>query len=164
MTNQNDYEQTKEQIVRKEAYEIANAVKSPEQLQAAFDKILDLPSGYGEVVVQLSALMIATFRAYDARMGGITGFQAGFIGWEMVKEFLSVKNGEPCKLMPASKMLYPQYESAYKEISADTFKYLQEEARRLIAKDSEYADPKVFDHWVSIVEGKPPFGLTVTKQ
>ena len=94
-------------------------------------------------------------------VGGITGFQAGFIGWAAIMEFMGIKKDSPVRIVKYENMLYPQYRENFdKTISQETWKYLQEEARKNLEENSS-ANPRVIEHWQSIVDGKVPFGYEV---
>ena len=105
--------------------------------------------------------MIATAKYIDrSDVGGITGFQASFIGWEMIKEFFH-ESKIGMRLVDYEDMLYPQYEEKFKKIiSKDIWESLQKQAE-INLKESPDAHPKVIKHWKSIVEGKVPFGYKV---
>ena len=95
--------------------------------------------------------------------GGITGFQAGFIGWQVVEDFMGVKKGAPLRVFDYSDMLYPQYADRYdKVISSKTWSYLKKEAAKNLEEVSN-AHPKVISHWRSITEGIVPFGYKVNE-
>lgn len=126
----------------------------------------DYEHDYGTIVYAMAAGMIATMEAMDRTpQGGITGFQAGCIGWEMIKEFMSTKKDAPLRLVDYSDLLYPQYECKFqKTITPDVWKYLKKEAKKLISKknsDGVLANPDVKTHWKKISEGIVPFGITV---
>ncbi|MBD5307611.1 MAG: hypothetical protein HDS14_08335 [Bacteroides sp.] len=101
--------------------------------------------------------------------GGITGFQAGFIGWEMIKQFISVGD---CGLsiVDWENMLYPQYEERFeKTISRGIFEELKKKARKRLAEADEgeriyghsSIHPEVRKHMESIVNGVVPFGYVI---
>ena len=82
---------TTEQEFREKAYEIANSVHTTEELAEFINFISNTPLGYGTVVyAQCAAMLAAQHVMNKGKQGGITGFQAGFIGWEMVKKFMCV--------------------------------------------------------------------------
>jgi len=97
------------------------------------------------------------------KQGGVTGFQAGAIMWENISNWDSSYKGKPLKLMDFSNMLYPQYDHQFaKEISVDTWKYLQKEAKKKLV-ESPTASDKVIAHWKSIGDGVVPFGYIVVR-
>lgn len=128
----------------------------------------DFGHDYGTIVHALSAGMRATMHAMNEhKNGGITGFQASCIGWEMVRELFGQKG--PARLLFYDHMLYPQYDDKFqKTIPESTWKYLKDEALRHVKEDDEAvsglkAHPDVRRHWLSISEGKVPFGHTVVE-
>lgn len=160
---------TTEQEFREQAYEIANSVNTTEELAEFINFISNTPLGYGTVVyAQCAAMLAAQHIVNISEQGGITGFQAGFIGWEMVKKFMSVgKCG--LAIVDYENMLYPQYKDKFeKTISRDIFKELQKKAKQRLAEADENdgisgnsLHPEVRKHMESIVAGVVPFGYTI---
>lgn len=115
----------------------------------------DYNHDYGTICHALAAGAIATCWAMNKK-AGITGFQAGAIMWQFIKEWM--RYDSPLKLINYENMLYPQYESYYRqEISKDTFDWLQKEAKKALEENPD-ATERVKKHWESIVNGKVPFG------
>ena len=143
-------------------YEKADKVKTKEQLDELLIEVIKSKDlDYGKIVYAMSACMIATAKYIDrSDVGGITGFQASFIGWEMIKEFFH-ESKIGMRLVDYEDMLYPQYKEKFeKTISQNTWESLQKQAE-INLKESPNAHPKVIKHWKSIVEGKVPFGYKV---
>lgn len=93
---------------------------------------------------------------------GITGFQAGFVMWEFVRDWQFRYNRTSLKILDYDNMLYPQYDYKFeKTISSRVWASLQKAAKENLEKDFEHAHPDVVAHWQSIVDGKVPFGFTV---
>jgi hypothetical protein len=93
--------------------------------------------------------------------GGITGFQSGFVMWGFIQNWEHLEN-QPLKLVKYADMLYPQHEDKFKKtISRDTWKWLQDEAKKRLEEDSKHMHPSVKLHMISIAEGKVPFGFAV---
>lgn len=150
-----------EQEYKKYIYEKAEKVKTKKQLDALLKEVVNNKDlDYGQIVYAMSACMKATANYIDRQpVGGITGFQASFIGWEMVKEFIH-KSEVGMKLMDYEDMLYPQYKPHFeKVISKKTWDKLQQLAKEKLEKVA--ACPKVKKHWKSIAAGKVPFGFKV---
>ena len=145
-------------------YKKADNVKTKEQLDELLKEVIESKEvlDYGKIVYAMSACMIATSKYIDrSNVGGITGFQASFVGWEMVREFMIHDNKTSLKIVNYDEMLYPQYESNFqKTISQNTWKSLQKQAE-IGLKESPDAHPEVLKHWESIVKGKVPFGYKV---
>lgn len=158
---------TTEQGFKKQAYEIAKSVNTTDELVEFINFINNIPLDYGTVVyAQCAAMLAAQHLLNIGSQGGITGFQAGFIGWEMIKEFMIVGD---CGLSIRDweKMLYPQYEEKFeKTISREIFERLQEKAKEKLFNDDESVNgytlhPEVREHMESIVNGVVPFGYVI---
>jgi hypothetical protein len=134
-------------------------VKTKQDLMDYMDFIEGYDHDYGTVVAGMAFTMRAAFQVMNrGKCGGITGFQAGFLGWEMIKEFMDVDG--PAKLLDYNKMLFPQYEDSFrKTITKDTWEYIQEEAKKKLSDLP--TSGRVIKHWQGIVEGKIPFGYKI---
>lgn len=115
---------------------------------------------YGTIVHAMAAVAIrAMLKLDETPQGGITGFQAGAIMWKFIRNWMHYEG--PMKLMRYENMLYPQYaESFATTIDAATWEYLQDTAKKKLAEDG-HVHPNVRAHWISIVEGRVPFGYTL---
>lgn len=92
---------------------------------------------------------------------GITGFQAGFVMWDFIKDWMYQYNECGLRLVDYDNMLYPQYKYKYeKTISSSTWRALQKAAKKKL-EETESAHPDVKAHWQSIVDGAVPFGYIV---
>ncbi len=122
----------------------------------------DYEHDYGTIVHAMAAAVGATITAMNnAEQGGITGFQASCLMWEILgKEF---QIGWPVKLVRYKNMLYPQYEDHFNAIPYDIWVWLREQAATFIQNDFELA-PEVKRHMKSISEGHVPFGLRISKK
>lgn len=123
----------------------------------------DYPHDYGSVCVAVAACALAGVHAADSLpQGGITGFQAGFVMWEFVRQMNYRGNKCGLRMIDYDNMLFPQYAHEFeKTISSDNWKLLQEEAKRRLEEDSEHEHPYVINHWKSIVDGVVPFGYKI---
>lgn len=149
-------------------YEKAQKVKTKKELDTLLKEIMDPKSeanDYGKICYAMAAAMEATLNYINrGPNGGITGFQASMIGWEMVMKLL-VHGENKCglRLVDYENMLYPQYEDKFeKTIDKDTWEALQKEAKKRLA-EVKGAHPEVIKHWKKIAEGKVPFGYKVKK-
>lgn len=116
--------------------------------------------GYGEAPRAMAQALLAV-AWYLADEFGITGFQAGFVMWDFIKDWLYDGNECGLSLVDYDLMLYPQYDDRFqKTIKPDTFEALQRKAKKLLA-DRESAHPEVIKHWESIAAGKVPFGYAI---
>jgi hypothetical protein len=132
--------------------------QTPETLPAFLKEVQTLiPESYGNAVHKLAIQAIAATWAADKATGGITGFMAGCVMWEYIQFWMS--NTNPQKLLDFGNMLYPQYEDHFTTISKDTFRWLQEEARKRVQEQN--MAPRVREHMEEIIMGKVPFGFRV---
>lgn len=151
-----------ERDYKKYIYEKANKVKTKKDLDKLLEEVVKNKTlDYGTIVYAISACMLATANYINkSEVGGITGFQASFIAWEMIKKFLHESN-VGMRLLDYEEMLYPQYEYKFsKVISKDVWKTLQKQAK-INLKEVPVASPRVIEHWRKIVNGKVPFGYEV---
>ena len=120
---------------------------------------------YGTVCHAIAIGSMATAYALNKQpQGGITGFQAGAVMWEFMRNWQFRDNKVGLALVDFDKLLYPQYEGKFQRtISKDTWLRLQEEASRLISESitGTLVCKDVYKHWMSIVDGKIPFGYTL---
>ncbi len=122
----------------------------------------DYAHDYGTIVHAMAAGMRATFYAMEnSYQGGITGFQAGALGWEIFREFLAFDG--PAKLLAYDKLLYPQYADTFQQIDASTWEWVQKKAQEHL-DTIDYAAPEVREHWQAIVAGVIPFGLRLEQK
>ena len=116
--------------------------------------------GYGVAPRSIAQAALAT-ALYLSNEFGITGFQAGFVMFDFIRDWNFSNNKCGLKIIDYDDMLYPQYYDKFeKTISRETFEELQKEAEENL-KNTEYAHPNVVAHWESIVEGKVPFGYKI---
>ncbi len=100
--------------------------------------------GYGSVCCAVAAsALAAAWAANKQDRGGITGFQAGAVMWEFVRQWNYKSNNVGLRIIDYDNMLYSQYEDDFqKTICKDTFEALQKEAQNRLnedkAKKSQY--------------------------
>lgn len=132
-----------------------------------FIKILsEIAIGYDSYPHAMSASAIATMWAMDkAPNGGITGFQASYIMWQIIQHWMYPTNKCGLRMLDYDDMLFPQYSHKFsKVIDHETWTSLQTEAERRLSEEVDgCTHPDVIKHWRSIVNGIVPFGYTVTK-
>lgn len=141
------------------------SLKTIDDLSGFIKSLLDeYEHDYGTIIHACFHAMMATFRFMNnGPQGGVTGFQASCLGWMFVKNFIAMEDG-PMKLLTFREMLYPAYADNFrKNISKDTWEFLQKEAKKNL-EDTEEAHPKVVEHWKSIVAGEVPFGFKVVEE
>jgi hypothetical protein len=155
-------EEINEKQIYKEAME-----QTPETLGDFVVKAMcDYPHDYGSVCVAVSACALAgVYAANSLPQGGITGYQAGFVMWEFIRQMNYRGNKCGLRMIDYDNMLFPQYAYKFeKTISSDTWKLLQEEAKRNLEEDLTYVHPAVMNHWKSIVDGVVPFGYKIEEE
>lgn len=153
---------TEEMNVHAEWYEQAKDV-TVETLPAFIEKIVNgYIHDYGTICHAMTACSIATLWAINKTdKGGITGFQAGAIMWEFIRNWNYTNNKVGLRLIDFDNFLYPQYEDSYqKTISSKTFQLMTSEAKKNLV-ESKGANERVVRHWESIVNGVVPFGYTI---
>lgn len=123
----------------------------------------DYQHDYGTVCRAVSACALAAaWAANNSESGGITGFQAGFVMWDFVRQWTFDDNKCGLRIVDFDNMFYPQYEEKFqKTISKDTWEALRKQAEIYLKEESENAADGVVEHWKSIVSGTVPFGYTV---
>ena len=127
--------------------------------------LMALPHDYGTVCHAVAACALAAVNAADHEPnGGITGFQASFVMWDIVKQMNYPGNKTSLRLINYDDLLYPQYAHKFdRTIKKGVWELVQKTAKEnLDAKQN--AHPDVIKHWESIVAGNVPFGLTVESE
>ena len=123
----------------------------------------DYEHDYGTVCHAMAAVGLAAMFAFnnsEGACGGITGFQAGCVMWQVIIHMNYESNKCGLRLLDMDDLLYPQYEHKFTAISKDTWDAVKKEAqKRLLERGA--AHPDVVAHWQSIVNGKVPFGLRI---
>ena len=122
----------------------------------------DYTHDYMTICHAVSACALAAAHAANSHeQACLTGFQAGFVMWDFIKQWAYEDNKCGMKLINYDKMLYPQYEDKFdKFITKGTFKKLQEEAKKELAQSvgDDSIPNEVIEHWKSIIKGDVPFG------
>lgn len=117
---------------------------------------------YGTAIHAVSACALAAaWAACREDDTGLTGFQAGFVMWDFIRNWTKIGNKCGLRIIDYDDLLYPQYE--YKmdnTISKVNWEALQKEAKKNLETKLD-AHPYVIAHWKSIVEGNVPFGYKV---
>lgn len=126
----------------------------------------DYEHDYGTVCHAVAACAIAAaWAANNEPNGGITGFQAGFVMWDFIKQWSFPNNKTGLKIIDYDDMLYPQYAyKFYKTLSEDTWRELQGKAKKLLAEKGDDVHPLVMEHWKSIAAGVIPFGYSIIEE
>lgn len=142
-----DVENSREFEVKEQLEKERKDIKSFNDLVAFLQRVKDnCNTGYGTAprAIAQAALATAWYLASDF---GITGFQAGFVMWDFIRDWQYSSNECGMKIVDYDSMLYPQYDYRFeKTISKNTFEALQEKAKKLL-EDKSYAHPDVVNHW-----------------
>jgi hypothetical protein len=157
---------TEEMNVHAEWYKEAQD-QTLETLPAFLQKLAtEFEHDYGTICHALASSAIASAWAMNrTEQGGITGFQAGAVMWEFIKHWGYGGELKPLRLFDYSNMLYPQYEEYFeKNISEDTWKWLQTQAAEQLSDENAMMHTEVRNHLQSIVNGVVPFGYAVIKE
>lgn len=122
----------------------------------------DYEHDYGTICKAIAACgAAAMWAANKTEQGGITGFQAGYINWEVLRAW-GFETNTGAKIINYDNMIYPQYEEYFaKIISQETWNNIQEYAKVRLADNEDYMNPKVRVHMESIIEGNVPFGYKI---
>lgn len=149
-----------EDNIHKEWYELASKQTLetlPEFLRHVTE---EFEHDYGTICHAITASAIAAAYAVNSHpQGGITGFQAGAVMWEFIRNWNYKSNKTGLKIVDYDNLLYPQYEDKFENtITNHQWSKLQEEAKLRI-QESPNAAERVLGHWQSIVVGNIPFGF-----
>lgn len=136
-------------------------IKSFDELVNYIQNIKDnYNTGYGTAPRAIAQAILAT-AWYLSSEFGITGFQAGFVMWDFIRDWQYSSNKCGMKIVDYDNMLYPQYDCKFeKTISVNTFEALQKAAKKNL-EDCKHVHPTVINHWKSIVDGNVPFGYSI---
>ncbi len=123
----------------------------------------DYEHDYGTICHAVSACALAAAWAADtSENGGITGFQAGFVMWDFIRQWSYTSNETGMRILNYDDMLFPQYADKFeKTIRKDTWTKIQDIAKENLETKTT-AHPNVIAHWKNIVKGIVPFGYVVT--
>jgi len=152
---------TEEQGLQKQWKEDAREIKTQEELTEFVRHLTeDFEHDYGTIVHAIAAAMTATYSMMNhSDQGGITGFQASCLAWEMVNVFMGNAEGGR-RILKMEDLLYPQMASKFTTISPETAEWIQTEAKKRLVEIPD-AHPNVIAHWEKVAAGEIPFGLTV---
>lgn len=154
---------TKDMRLQDEWYKRAYNMK-PDDFPEFFRELTeDYEHDYGTVCHAMAAIGLAAMWAFnksEGARGGITGFQAGCVMWQVIRHMNYENNKCGLRLLDMDDLLYPQYEHKFVAISEDTWDAVRKEAQKRLTERGT-AHPDVVAHWKSIVNGKIPFGLRI---
>lgn len=121
---------------------------------------------YGTICHAIAAAAVAAAWAVERTpQGGITGFQASAITWEMLRGWNGSMLGKTgTRILNYDDLLFPQYADKFTGLSDTTWKAVQEKAKSNLEEVDENTSPRVVEHWKSIANGSVPFGLHIAEQ
>ena len=156
-----DMENDREFEVRDQLQNERKNIKTFEDLVSFLQKVKETcNTGYGTAPRSIAQAALATAWYLSADFG-ITGFQASFVMWDFIRDWLFPSNKCGMKIVDYDEMLYPQYWDKFeKTITKDTFEALQEAARKNL-EDAKQVHPNVVAHWKYIADGNVPFGYVI---
>lgn len=164
-----DEEVQTEQQYRDEVMPKANEVKTLAGLATFITELQAKKHDYGTIVVAMAAAMKATMSVMDAGpSGGITGFQASCVAWELLPALTLMDMNAGAKIIAFADLLYPQYDSKFDtRIGAECAKRLTEMAKKKIDEEKKTGGdihPDVYKRWKDVSKGKFPDFVTVTDE
>ncbi len=122
----------------------------------------DYEHDFGTIVHAMAAAVGATLSAINnSDQGGITGFQASCLMWEILEKEFHVEF--PSRLVRFEHMLFPQYEYEFKAIPYDIWVWLRERAGHLLETAPDLHD-SVKAHMKEIKDGKVPYGFRIASK
>ena len=154
---------TEEMHPEKEWFEEACHMKA-ENLPAFYEKMTHAYNhDYGTACHAVAACALAAaWAACGEDSTGLSGFQAGFVMWDFIKNWTKTGNECGLRLVDYDDMLYPQYEYKFeKTVPKENWEDIQKQAIKNL-KESPDAHPEVIKHWNKIANGEVPFGYRVT--
>ncbi len=118
---------------------------------------------YGTICHAIAAAAVAAAWAVEkSPQGGISGFQAGAVGWEFLRGWGSPGLGKiGTRIQRMDDLLFPQYVDDFTSITSDVWEALQAKAAENIAEKSKHVHPRVLSHWEAIAAGHLPTGIRV---
>jgi len=153
-----------EQEYRDKVYAEAKDVKTPEQLTAFLKTLTEYPHDYGTIVYACAAGMNAAFNVVnDSPHGGITGFQASCLMWEMVRKYGMFSNAGVLRIIDYSNLCYPQYDDKFThKLTSEQRRGLMAYAKKQLAAAPEMMAPRVKERLEAVARGELPPFVTVS--
>ena len=140
-------------------YKEAEEIQTEDQLELFIDKLMhNYEHDYGTICHSLAAGALATLHVMNrGSQGGITGFQAGAVMWELLLHYgaFGLREGEPAKILKGRDLLFPQSVHRWQGCSENTKKWLTDQARTSLETTPD-AHPNVIAHWKKLAEGWCP--------
>lgn len=115
----------------------------------------DYEHDYGTICHAIAAAGLAGMYAVEnSPTGGITGFQAGFCMWGIVRQWQYQNNKCGLRMLNYDDLLYPQHEDKFKSISKGVLETVRREAAYKIAEHEKAVTDWEAAHaqWVDDIE------------
>ncbi len=151
-----------EQEYRDAVYAKAAEVRTPEDFAALIHEMEQDEFDYGRIAYACCAAAFAGFNVMNrTKNGGITGFQAGCMMWEMVHKFGMFSDG-PLRIQDFDNLRYPQYDHKWTvRISQEDANTLMERAKEMVGKSPEFTADRVLQRNRDIAAGRFPDFVTI---
>jgi len=155
----------KELQLRDNWMEAASKVKSLEAFEKFYKKLCAHEHDYGTIVHAVSALGIAgCWLMEHSPQGGITGFQAGCVMWDLVRGWMPEYKDGHLKILDYDDLLWPQNLDRFqhiipKEVAEELHKKAKKEVKE--HKRGKDCSEAVYDHWVKIANSWLPDFITM---
>lgn len=128
---------TEDMGLQNEWYKRAKSMKPDEFPEFFREMTEDYVHDYGTVCHAMAAVGLAAMFAFnnsEGARGGITGFQAGCVMWQVIIYMNYQSNKCGLRLLDMDNLLYPQYEHKFHSISSGAWKAVQKEAKNKISE------------------------------
>lgn len=125
----------------------------------------DYQHDYGTICHAIAAAAVGAATAVNkSPAGGITGFQAGAVMWEIVEGWGALSPG-PKRMQNFEDLLYPQMAYKFRTVPKSILGWLKEQAQKRIAEwqatGFEHVSERVRAHMAKVAKGHIPFGLSI---
>lgn len=151
--------------------EAKNNVNTIDELNTFYKKLFvdyvekNGPHDYNTMCYATAAFATAA-AAICRKCFGITALQMSCVACDIARNTTLVDDSCGCELIlrQYSNMLYPQYDYKFDNvIKPKTWELLQDEAKKRLERDGKFMTNNVREHMQGIVDGKVPFGYTVSE-
>lgn len=147
----------------KQFMERAKKIQNSEELKIFVDELTNnYGHDYGTICHAVAAAAIGAAHAVNrSNQGGITGFQAGAVMWEMIRGWGIFGEG-PLQIVEWNHLLYPQYDYQMpRTISKNALEQLIDMAQKKLAESTQHTIEPVLERWEMIAAGKLPAGMEI---
>lgn len=155
-----------EKEYREARFAEAKEIRLPKELAKFVEKVSAEPHDYGTIVMACAAAMKAAFNVVNASpSGGITGFQAGCLMWEMIEEFGMFGEDAQLRILDFADVMYPQYDHKFLNcVDPERAKLLADLAKRRLAESTVGIHPEVRARMEQVSRGEFPEFITAGEE